>query len=156
LNHELIFERLPRPFSPKQRSPNGARCPITAHYIVSFESRLLLASFHLNISPRLAAVLAHLNNPMLKFNFYQALPLLKAMPIHNLNDLAQLQDRHAVRMVLDTRHIDAAQLLAIGHSAPADRGECRDGCCADVVEDSSASEDSRCRDAILRCSESGV
>jgi hypothetical protein len=78
------------------------------------------------------------------------------MPIDNLNHLPQRQNRHAVRMILDARHIDLNKLLAISNTPPANRGERLDGGGAEILEKTGLAENSCGRNSILSCAEPGV
>lgn len=71
------------------------------------------------------------------------------VPIHDLYDIAKLEDSHAIWIILYTAHIDLRKDLAIGNATPADGGKRLDASGADVLQDARAPEDPCRRNAIL-------
>jgi hypothetical protein len=57
---------------------------------------------------------------------------LNAMPVHDLNDLAQRQHSHPVFMIRNHAQVDAGKLLAIFYPSPAYCRKLGDRGCSEV------------------------
>lgn len=142
LDQHTAGKGLPGPVSPEESSSHHTRGTVAPHDIVGGESLLLLGLSipNLDIDPSMIRLLARLDDFMVELDLDQTVTFLHAMSVHDLENLAERKNGHAVRMVLHHRQIDTCQLLAIGHSPPTNAGETGDALLPNVVEDARSTE----------------
>lgn len=139
---------------PEQRLPHRAFRPIAPNDIIRLEPLLPCPRRRSNIhirprdAPRL--ILPHANNTVLEPHLHQARKPLLTMAEHDLHQLPQRNNRHAVRVPRHGVQVHLDEPLVICDAPPRDGRVGRDGRRADVVEDARAPEHAGGRDAVLR------
>lgn len=137
LDDEAILPRLSRPVSSEEAAADCTARAVAADDVVGFDTvvafRLALGS-DLDVCPRHVSllILRDVEHFVVKPHFDEVAILLNDMPIHNLDNLSQRQNRHAVLVVFHNRHVDLDEFLQVRGSSPADCREFRNGCGADV------------------------